>query len=85
MKTLTELRASIRCPVLNPTRGDVAIMDAVAHYDYLGGIGNDRLARRVAAEALAHDIGLGYIHAAELLADALARRAASNPNQPNLE
>lgn len=53
------------------------VRDAVAHYDYLGGLGNDRLARRVAAEALAHDIGLDYIQATELLADALARRAAS--------
>ncbi len=71
--TLTDIRNAIEC------RGGLrqydAIRDAVAVYDYLGGLGNDAIARETARRGLESDLSVSDMDAAQLLAGALARRA----------
>lgn len=55
-----------------------AVANRVHTYDCAGGIANDREARHLAAQELAQDLSIPVESAYELLADALARRAASN-------
>lgn len=54
-------------------------------YDARGGLANDNDARHAAARKLADDLGVDPLHAYELLADALARRAAQTSHILNQE
>lgn len=49
---------------------------ALIRYEELGGIANDASARSASVDYLALELGIDHDTAAELLADALARRAA---------
>lgn len=58
-----------------------AVSRAVFTYFWAGGITDDASARHTAARALASDLGVDDNAAFELLADALAQRAARNLTQ----
>ncbi len=76
--TLTDMKNAMECK--STTRQYVAVQDAIRVYDYLGGLGNDTLARDTARLGLEKDLSLTDMQAAQLLAGALARRATLRRN-----
>jgi hypothetical protein len=78
--TLTDIRNATECRT--STRHYAAIRDAIAVYDYLGGLGNDAVARETARRGLEAELSLSDMDAARLLAGALARRATLRRNEP---
>lgn len=65
---------------VSPFLARALVLGAVERYDSEGGIANDQTARHKVAERLAGNLGCPLEHAYELLADALAERAAETPN-----
>lgn len=55
----------------------IATFPAVERYDELGGLAADATARLTTANELANALSIPFDQAAELLADALARRATN--------
>jgi hypothetical protein len=54
---------------------------ALIRYEELGGLANDASARNASVDYLAQELGIDHDTAAELLADALARRATNKQSK----
>ncbi len=73
--TLTDIRNAVECKGEHALKRYAAVQDAIRVYDYLGGLGNDAIARETARRGLEAELVVSDMDAAQLLAGALARRA----------